>query len=157
MGMILPSRLKLSHRVLKNVAKPVTFEDARPLMRLATMMHDFMDRQQGIGLAAPQVGISRRVFVMNVDGVRRTCFNPEVHDATTDQLFEFNEGCLSFPDEFLTISRPRKIWARYQDIHVEWMEEEMSELVATCYQHELDHLDGITMHDRVSSSNPASI
>ncbi len=157
MGMILPSRLKLSHRVLKNVAKPVTFEDARPLMRLATMMHDFMDQQQGIGLAAPQVGISRRVFVMNVDGVRRTCFNPEAHDATTDQLFEFNEGCLSFPNEFLTISRPRKIWARYQDIHGEWIEEEMSELMATCYQHELDHLDGITMHDRVSSSDSTSI
>lgn len=157
MAILIPSRLRLTHRVLKNVAKPVTFEDSRPLMRLATMMHEFMRRESGIGLAAPQVGISRRLFVMNVDGFERTCFNPEVHDATIDQLFEFEEGCLSFPNEFLPISRPRKIWARYQDIHGNWIEEEMEELVAICYQHELDHLDGITMHDRANSTNSSTI
>lgn len=157
MAMIIPARLRLTHRVLKNVAKPVTFEDARPLMRLSSMMHEFMRQEGGIGLAAPQVGISKRVFVMNVQGVERTCFNPEVHDATTDQLFEFEEGCLSFPNEFLSISRPRKIWARYQNIHGDWMEEEMEQLVAICYQHELDHLDGITMHDRVNSTNTTAV
>jgi len=157
MAIIIPQRLKLTHRVLKNVARPITFEDSRPLIRLATMMHDFMDSQQAIGLAAPQVGISRRVFVMRVGDLVRTCFNPEFQDATTDQLYECQEGCLSFPDEYILTHRPRKIWARYQDVHGDWHEEEMSELAAVCYQHELDHLDGITMHDRMSSSNTTSI
>ena len=157
MGILIPNKLRLTHRVLKNVAKPVTFEDARPLMRLATMMHEFMSKENGIGLAAPQVGISRRMFVMNVDGFMRTCFNPEAHDATVDQLFEFQEGCLSFPDEYVSTRRPRKIWARYQDIHGEWTEEEMEDLVAICYQHELDHLNGITMHDRLSGQNTATV
>ena len=70
--MIIPDKLKLTHRVLKNVAKPVTFEDARPLMRLVTMMHQFMTASDAIGLAAPQVGISRRMFVMSVNGLTRT-------------------------------------------------------------------------------------
>jgi peptide deformylase len=148
MAIIIPAKLKLTHRVLKNVAKPITFEDTRPLIRLSTMLHEFMDKQDAIGLAAPQVGISRRVFVINVNGIRRTCFNPEFHDATTDQLFECQEGCLSFPDEYVSTRRPRKIWARYQDIHGEWMEEELEDLAAVCYQHELDHLNGITMHER---------
>jgi peptide deformylase len=148
MGILIPNKLRLTHRVLKNVAKPVTFEDARPLMRLATMMHQFMTDSDAIGLAAPQVGISRRVFVMSVNGLTRTCFNPEFSDATTDQLFECQEGCLSFPDEYVLTHRPRKIWARYQDIHGDWHEEELEELAAVCYQHELDHLNGVTMHDR---------
>ena len=112
------------------------------------MMHTFMRENQGMGLAAPQVGISRRVFVMDVNGVKRTCFNPEAHWPTEDQLFEYDEGCLSFPDEFLTIRRPRKILARYQDCFGNWEEHELAELEATCYQHELDHLNGVTMHDR---------
>jgi len=107
-----------------------------------------MQENHGMGLAAPQVGISRRVFVMDVNGVKRTCFNPEAHWATEDQLFEYDEGCLSFPDEFLTIRRPRKILARYQDCFGNWEEYELAELEATCYQHELDHLNGVTMHDR---------
>lgn len=157
MAIIIPSKLRLTHKVLKNVAKPISFDDVRPLIRLSTMMHDFMLKENGIGLAAPQVGISRRLFVMNVNGIVRTCFNPEVHDATTDQLFEFEEGCLSFPNEFLPIARPRKIWARYQNIHGDWIEEEMEELVAICYQHELDHLNGITMHDRVTGQNTPTV
>lgn len=157
MGMLIPNKLRLTHRVLKNVAKPITFEDTRPLMRLATLMHEFMDKENAIGLAAPQVGISRRVFVMNVNGVRRTCFNPEFSDATVDQLFEFQEGCLSFPDEYILTSRPRKIWARYQDIHGDWHEEELDELASVCFQHELDHLNGITMHDRLSGQNTSTV
>ena len=155
--MILPKKLKLTHRVLRKVAKPITFENPGQLIQLSTQMHEFMDQAQGIGLAAPQVGISRRVFVMNVGGVRRTCFNPEAHWHTEDQLFEFEEGCLSFPDEFLKISRPRKIMARFQNIDGVWCEEEMEELMAICYQHELDHLDGIVMHDRYAQRRDSTI
>ena len=148
MALIIPPKFKLTHRVLKNVAKPVTFEYPAQLANLAIRMHEFMIANQGIGLAAPQIGISRRVFVMNVNGMPRSCFNPEAHWATEDQLFEYEEGCLSFPDEFFVLSRPRKIMARYQNFMGEWEEHELEELESTCYQHELDHLDGIVMHDR---------
>jgi peptide deformylase len=149
--MIIPKKLKLTHRVLKNVARPVEFKYPAQLEQLGMMMHGFMRECNGIGLAAPQVGISWRVFVMQVNGVPRTCFNPEAHWATEDQLFEHEEGCLSFPDQFLIIRRPRKILARYQDCFGTWHEHELEELEAICYQHELDHLDGITMHDRVEN------
>ena len=146
--MIIPKKLKLTHRVLRNVAKPVEFTYPSQLERLGMIMYTFMREQDGVGLAGPQVGIGRRVFVMEVHGVKRICFNPEAHWATEDQLFEFNEGCLSFPGEFLTIRRPRKIMARYQDYFGTWEEHELAELEAIVYQHELDHLDGIVMHDR---------
>jgi peptide deformylase len=149
MAIIIPGRLKLTHKVLHNVARPIEpQDDPRQIRMLSEKMHRFMHDNDAIGLAAPQVGISRRIFVMNVNGVARTCINPELQDPTTDQLFEFEEGCLSFSGEMITLSRPRKIWARYREVDGSWQECELSELEATCYQHELDHLDGITMHDR---------
>lgn len=151
MALILPKQLKLTHRVLKNVAKPITFEHPVQLSKLAIDMHELMAKENGIGLAAPQIGISRRLFVMNVNGVPRSCFNPEILHPTTDQLFTYNEGCLSFPKVFFDISRPRKILARYQDFLGNWEEHELEELEAICYQHEYDHLDGIVMHDRYES------
>jgi peptide deformylase len=157
MAMIIPNKFKLSHRVLKNVAKTITFEYPVQLSQLAIRMHEFMATNDAIGLAAPQIGISRRLFVMNVNGVPRTCFNPEAHWATEDQLFEFKEGCLSFPKEFITLSRPRKILARYQDFLGNWEEHELEELEAVCYQHELDHLVGITMHDRYAQRRDVSV
>ncbi len=148
MAMILPKRLKLTQRVLRREAKPVTFEHVGQLMMLSTAMHDFMTANDGIGLAATQVGIARRMFVMNVEGRARTCINPEALWPTEDQTVRYREGCLSFPDEFVETERPRKILARYQNVHGEWVEEELEELDAVCYQHELDHLNGITMHAR---------
>lgn len=157
--MIIPQRLKLVNKVLYQVARPVySNDDPRKIKTLCDMMHQFMLEQNGIGLAAPQIGVSKRILVMNINGVKRTCINPEVHDATTDQTMWYDEGCLSFPGETVRTCRPRKIWARYQDENAQWHEEEMSELMAICYQHELDHLDGITMHDRReddSTNSPA--
>ena len=147
--MIIPKKLKLTHRVLKNMAKPIDdFRYPAKLEQLSKMMHTFMQDNDGMGLAAPQVGISRRIFVMNVHGQLYTCINPEAHWATEDQLYESEEGCLSFPGEWLKISRPRKILARYQDIFGTWQEQELEGMQAVCYQHELDHLNGVTMHDR---------
>ncbi len=148
MALILPKKLKLTQRVLHREAKAITFENPGQLVMLSTLMHEFMTANHGIGLAATQVGIARRMFVMNVDGRARTCINPEALWPTEDQTTRFQEGCLSFPDEFIETERPRKILARYQNVHGEWLEEELEELDAVCYQHELDHLNGITMHAR---------
>ena len=100
-----------------------------------------------MGLAAPQVGLSKRLFVMDVGGQIRTCFNPEIVWASPEQT-EMVEGCLSFAGRSCIISRPVAISVRYQNYRGDWYTERLDGLMARCFQHELDHLDGIVMQDR---------
>jgi peptide deformylase len=145
--------MKLTKRVLYNRAKPWVFVGCDfQTERLAKQMLTLMREQQGIGLAAPQIGISKRVFVMDVHGRERACFNPEI-TFWSDVLIEFPEGCLSFPGEECIIKRPDTISVRYQDCHGDWIEDDMVGLEARCFQHELDHLDGVVMHDRQKEQN----
>ena len=115
-------------------------------------MLEFMIQENGIGLAATQIGIAKRLFVMSVHGRDRICFNPEIIESS-DVLIEFAEGCLSFPGDQCTIKRPDTIIVRYQDAAGNWIEDNLVGLEARCFQHELDHLDGITMHDKVKDQN----
>jgi peptide deformylase len=140
--------MKLTRRVLHNRAKPWVFTGCDfQTEKLGREMLHLMRQENGIGLAAPQIGISKRVFVMDVHGRERVCFNPEIVSAS-DVLSEFPEGCLSFPGEQCTIKRPDTIVVRYQDYRGDWVDDEMVGLEARCFQHELDHLNGITMWDR---------
>ena len=110
-------------------------------------MIELMRAENGIGLAAPQIGISRRVFVMEIGDRRWACFNPEII-GHSQNVVDFNEGCLSFKGDSCIIKRPESITVRYQNHRGEWQQETLDGLVARCFQHELDHLDGITMWDR---------
>jgi peptide deformylase len=139
--------MKLTKRVLNRKAKPVTFQYPERNRIISEHLFDFMHKQNGIGLAAPQVGMSQRVFVMLVHGVRRACFNPEVLQQS-DVLADFDEGCLSFPGDQCTINRPDWVRVRYQDPSGAVTEDTLVALEARCFQHELDHLDGVTMWDR---------
>lgn len=139
--------MDFTRRVLYKKAKPVDFRYPRQNLTMANTMLVFMRLNSGIGLAAPQIGISKRVFVMEVHGRERACFNPEITFSST-VLAEFPEGCLSFPGEECKIKRPDTISVRYQTHEGEWVEDDMVGLEARCFQHELDHLDGIVMHDR---------
>jgi peptide deformylase len=106
----------------------------------------------GIGLAATQVGLPYRVFVMGWRGApeeARAFFNPMVV-ATVDELEDLEEGCLSFPGIYVSIKRPRKILARWQNSKGEWEESEFEGYNCKCFLHELDHLEGIVFQDRVS-------
>ena len=141
--------MKLTRRVLHKKAKEVEFDWPFQNKQLADQMLEFMVQNNGIGLAAPQIGIARRLFVMNVHGRERSCFNPEIV-FSSDVLTEFEEGCLSFPGDQCTIKRPDTICVRYQDHQGDWVEDNMVGLEARCFQHELDHLNGITMHDRLN-------
>ena len=114
---------------------------------LAQQMRSLMLQENGIGLAAPQIGVSRRLFVMETQGWQRTCFNPEITGASQTQV-DFDEGCLSFPGERCIIKRPDWVDVRYQDWKGQWHSERFSGILARCFQHELDHLDGITMWHR---------
>lgn len=139
--------MKLTKKVLHKEAKAVEFNWPFQNQQLADQMLKFMVSQNGIGLAAPQIGIARRVFVMSVHGRDRVCFNPEIIESS-DVLTEFEEGCLSFPGDQCIIKRPDTIIVRYQDAEGIWTETNLVGLEARCFQHELDHLNGITMHDR---------
>ena len=144
--------MKLTRRVLDRIAAPVDFVYPWKNERLAKNLLEFMMAQNGIGLAAPQVGISKRVFVMKI-GVRSwACFNPEITESG-DDFTNFDEGCLSFPGDSCILRRPDAIRARYQNHFGDWVEADLSGLEARCFQHELDHLEGITMHDRAKEQN----
>jgi peptide deformylase len=139
--------MKLTRRVLDRIARPVDFVYPWKNERLAKNLLEFMIAHNGIGLAAPQVGIGQRVFVMKI-GVRSwACFNPEIMESS-DDFANFDEGCLSFPGDQCTISRPNTIKVRYRTAPGDIVQEELLGLASRCFQHELDHLDGITMHDR---------
>ena len=142
----------LTRRTLKNKCKPVDFKNQWVNEDLVTRMMIIMRREKGIGLAANQIGERVRLFVMSIDGHEWACFNPELLYHNND-FVNFDEGCLSFPGESCIIKRPDTIHVRYFDITGIEIKEELSGLASRCFQHELDHLDGITMHDRYKEQN----
>lgn len=113
----------------------------------------FLYRTDGIGLAANQVGIRANVFVM---GHREdpdkgmAFFNPEVLGVSNETV-DMVEGCLSFPGIFVKIKRPKSIKARWQTAKGELMEGTFEDYECKCFLHEMDHLYGVTMKDRISS------
>lgn len=139
--------MRLTNRVLKRRAKPANFDYPVRNQNLANAMLEFMRQQRGIGLAATQVGRTIRLFVMEIDNQQYICFNPEITQASQN-IVDFDEGCLSFPGDSCIIKRPDEITVGYQDAQGRWYRGRLSGLPARCFQHELDHLDGITMWDR---------
>tara|TARA_B100000809_G_C15056772_1_gene500925 strand:+ start:137 stop:598 length:462 start_codon:yes stop_codon:yes gene_type:complete len=150
------NKLKLTKRVLHKEAKPVVFDKPMQLQKLAVMMMGFMVENNGIGLAAPQVGISKRLFVMFSkdwqDGFKYF-YNPSVSESSKETNID-TEGCLSFPGEYLEIERSNWIKIEYHDyLGNKFADEELNGYTARCFLHELDHLDGITFNKRVNIEN----
>jgi peptide deformylase len=117
-------------------------------------MCDFMIAAGGIGLAANQIGLSKRIFVMgsnNIPGFPApfALFNPRIIEASTELVLD-QEGCLSYPGLFLTVKRPSWVVAEYQDSQGNTKEIKIDGYLAKCFQHELDHLDGVCFVDKVS-------
>jgi peptide deformylase len=139
---------------LKIKARPVPAVDDKT-RRLMDDMLDTMYGAIGIGLAAPQVGQSSRVIVLDVarDGEKPQPLqlaNPEIL-WRSPELTTGNEGCLSLPEHYAEVTRPAKIRLRYLDYQNEIREIEASGLLAMCLQHEIDHLDGVLFVDHISS------
>lgn len=143
--------------ILKKVCRPVTkFDD-----RLATLLDDMKETlydANGWGLAGPQVGVMRRIFISLDDrnapedlpeDVRLPIMefiNPEILELS-DEKVELYEGCLSFPGHNGAIQRSKHVKVRAQDRNGEWFELEADDMFARCIQHETNHLDGITIMD----------
>ncbi|MCW1427884.1 peptide deformylase [Novosphingobium sp. JCM 18896] len=158
---------------LKQVSAPVEKFDEE-LKTLVADMFETMYDAPGIGLAAIQVGVPLRVLVIDLqpddpDAEPEVCtahgghehthqptkreprvfINPEILDPSEETSI-YNEGCLSVPEIFAEVERPARIRARWQDIDGKVHEEEMDDLMATCLQHEMDHLEGILFIDHLS-------
>lgn len=125
---------------LHKVCKPVTNFD-RKLHRLLDDMKETLAEANGVGLAAPQVGILRRVVVVDNGETVLELVNPTMLETDGEQ--EGPEGCLSVPGKYGLVKRPNYAKVRAQDRDGNWFEAEGEEIVARCFCHELDHLDGI--------------
>ena len=125
---------------LHKVCKPVTEFDKK-LHKLLDDMADTLEKANGVGLAAPQVGILRRVVIVDTGEEILELVNPTLVETDGEQ--EGPEGCLSVPGKYGLVKRPYYAKVRAQDRFGEWYEAEAEELIARCFCHELDHLDGI--------------
>ena len=125
---------------LHKVCKPVTVFDAK-LHKLLDDMRDTLIDSQGVGLAAPQVGILRRVVLVDTGDEILELVNPEILETDGEQ--EGAEGCLSVPGRYGLVKRPYWVKVRAQDRNGDWFEAEGEELIGRCFCHENDHLDGI--------------
>lgn len=165
--------IEIPDPLLKQVSKPVeTFDDE--LRTLVADMFETMYDAPGIGLAAIQVGVPLRVLVIDLqpddpDAEPEVCtahgdhhhthqptkkeprvfINPEILDPS-EELSAYTEGCLSVPEIYAEVERPATIRARWQDLDGNVHEEEVDGLLATCLQHEMDHLEGILFIDHLS-------
>ena len=145
--------VKYPEPILSQPGEPVTEFNAE-LRKLVADMFETTYANQGIGLAAPQVGVSKRVTVIDLSMGKNpedklVLINPEVI-SSEGKLYE-EEGCLSFPDIREKVVRAAKVRIRAQDVRGKWFEMDGDELLARCFQHEIDHLDGILFLFRMSS------
>ena len=139
---------------LKLKAKPVKAVDDE-VRRLMDDLLETMYSAPGIGLAAPQVGVLRRVLVVDVarEGDKpqpMKIANPEIL-WRSEELATYSEGCLSLPEHYADVARPARIRLRYLDYENEIREIEVEGLLATCIQHEMDHLEGVLFVDHISA------
>lgn len=132
--------LTTEESALHKVCRPVEKFDWR-LHKLLKDMNETLLDSGGVGLAAPQVGILRRVVVVDTGEEILELVNPSLVEISGEQTGA--EGCLSVPGKYGLVTRPNYAKVRAQDRHGEWFEAEGTELIARCFCHELDHLDGI--------------
>lgn len=141
------------HPLLKQQAKPVAQVDDR-VRRLLDDMLETMYAAKGIGLAAPQIGVLERVIVIDIHEKDEPpkpmkLVNPEIV-WESGELNAYEEGCLSVPDQYAEVVRPRAVKLRYLDENGMRREIDADGLLATCVQHELDHLEGTLFVDHLS-------
>jgi peptide deformylase len=117
------------------------------LVRLVDEMFTTMYEAPGVGLAAPQIGVRRRLFVYDVGEGRQVVINPTIDE--TDGEWVYDEGCLSVPGLSWEIVRPKRVHLTGIDLDGNELSVEADDLLARCFQHELDHLDGVLLLERL--------
>ena len=139
--------------------------DTDPILRQPTVNFDFnsgVDPEQlskdmaevmfnngGLGLAAPQVGLNYRMFLMGDPESAVACFNPRIVEVSQETTYDV-EGCLSFPGLFLKVQRPKEVVTEFTDSNGDLQTMTFTEIMARCFCHELEHLDGVLYTDKVA-------
>ena len=139
--------------------------DTDPILRQPTVNFDFnsgVDPEQlskdmaevmfengGLGLAAPQVGLNYRMFLMGDPESAVACFNPRIVEVSQETTYDV-EGCLSFPGLFLKVQRPKEVVTQFTDSNGQTQVMTFTDIMARCFCHELEHLDGILYTDKVA-------
>jgi peptide deformylase len=132
--------------VLKQAARPVEQVDGT-LARLVDDMVETMYDSEGVGLAAPQVGVQKRLFVYDVGEGPRTMINPSIVELEGEWYYD--EGCLSIPGLRVGVVRPNRVHIQGYDLDGEALSVEADEFLGRVFQHEVDHLDGVLMLERL--------
>ncbi|MDX9881631.1 MAG: peptide deformylase [Prolixibacteraceae bacterium] len=154
--MIVPI-IKYGSSLLRKHASAITKEDDPE--KIANNLYDTLKKEAGLGLAGPQIGLLKRIFVIDtspltddpsVEKTEEAVINPEIIEKSSDTAI-YNEGCLSIPGIYKDVKRPEKIRVRYQDVAFNIIEKELDGIQARIFQHEYDHLDGILFIDRLNS------
>jgi peptide deformylase len=136
--------------------------DTDDVHQISRMLLETLKKAKGIGLAAPQINLIKRAFVIDtsplneddltIEKFERIFINPEIIDIDSKNII-LREGCLSFPGIFEEVTRPEKILVRFQDVLFITHEEELDGIKARIFQHELDHLNGILFIDKINLIN----
>ena len=134
--------------VLKSKALPVADIDGKAVRLVDDMFDSLYTTDNGLALAAPQIGVQKQVVVWDFGDDPHTVFNPEIAESDGEWVYE--EGCLSIPGLYVEIMRPKTVLVRGIDLDGNPIEREADELEARMFQHELDHLNGVLMFDRMS-------
>ncbi|MBO4455623.1 MAG: peptide deformylase [Bacteroidales bacterium] len=145
--------------VLRAKAAPADLSDKEGLSKLVQDLRDTLERSEGCGLAAPQIGVSLRVLIVDGDvmadvypylkGFRRVMINPEVLEESAEQC-EYEEGCLSVPGVYCNVRRPVSMTVRYRDENLAERTETFDKFGCRMVQHEMSHLDGVLFTDLVA-------
>jgi peptide deformylase len=134
--------------VLKTQAAPVVDIDGKAVRLVDDMFDSLYDCENGLALAAPQIGVQKQVVVWDFGDDPQVIFNPEISDSDGEWVYE--EGCLSIPGLYVELIRPKTVLVRGVDLDGNPVEREADELEARMFQHELDHLNGVLMFDRMT-------
>lgn len=152
--MILPI-FKYGSQTLRK--KAFDIEKGDNFTELKENMVQTLRKAEGIGLAGPQVGVLKNIFIIDttpmkdegIEVIEKVFFNPVITNFSSENII-YNEGCLSIPGVNEDVIRPDKIEVRYRDVNFDWHEEVLDGLIARIFQHEFDHLQGILFIDRIS-------
>lgn len=134
--------------ILRKISKKVDVIDDS-LKNLVEDMFETMYHADGVGLAAPQIGILKRIIVIDIEVIKRVMINPEIISESTTDMQDGPEGCLSVPGIEDTVRRPKVLTVRYMNLDGEIVTEEARDLYARVICHEIDHLNGILFTDKI--------
>lgn len=137
--------------ILRKKSDPVVIFDKK-LQKLVKEMEDAVKKAEGVGIAAPQVGINQRLFLVKMKRRFVLMVNPEITSFSYDTIV-MEEGCLSLPGQWGMVRRPKDILVSFQDISGKQMKLELSGIESRIVQHELDHLDGILFIDKLEKQD----